>query len=62
MLQILSNINNFETLLVPANVQYVIFILMNISYFKILQEPNVQIWLQENVFGHYQNLQSIIMG
>ena len=42
--------------------QYVIYILTNVSYFKVLWEPNVKIWLQENVFGHFKNLQSIIIG
>lgn len=62
MLQIISNITNYPSLLIPANSQYIIFILQNISYFKILQEQNVQIWLKENVFGKMKILQQILIG
>ena len=51
MLQITSNLRNYETLIIPANVDYVLYIMSNIANFKILQEINVQIWLKENVFG-----------
>ena len=51
MLQITSNLRNYETLIIPANVDYVVYIMSNIANFKILQEINVQIWLKENVFG-----------
>ena len=37
-------------------------ILENIANFKILQEPNVQLWLSENVFGRFTTLKRIIVG
>jgi hypothetical protein len=62
MLQIVSNLNNHDRLTIPANAQYILFIMQNIANFKVLQEPNVQRWMQENVFGHFQTAQKVIMG
>jgi len=31
-------------------------IFYNISYFKILEEPNVKIWIKENIFGTLNGL------
>jgi len=41
MLQVTSNINNFSVLLIPANTQYILFILANVSNFSVLKEANV---------------------
>ena len=62
MLQVMSNINNFTQMMIPANAQYVVFIFQKISYFKIMQEANVQIWMRDHVFGRAQLAQKIIVG
>jgi len=41
MLQVTSNINNLERLLIPANAQYVLIIMQNVSNFNILKDPFV---------------------
>jgi len=56
MLQVASNVVQHPTLVIPANAQYILFIIQNISNFKILQETNVQVWLKENIFGNLETL------
>lgn len=62
MLQVMSNINNFERMMIPASAQYVVFIFQKISNFKIMQEKVVQIWMREHVFGKAELVQEILMG
>ena len=37
-------------------------IMQNIANFKVLQDPNVKLWMQENVFGRFETVQRIVMG
>lgn len=41
MLQVTSSLLLFDSLLIPANAGYILYILSNIANFKILNEPNV---------------------
>ena len=36
MLQVQSNLSNFERVLLPANAEYILFITKNVSFFNLL--------------------------
>ena len=52
LLQLISNLQRYEALLIPAPSGYLLFILGNVSNFSILKEQNVQNWLKDVVFGN----------
>jgi hypothetical protein len=41
MLQVISNLINYDTLVIPANAQYVMLMCKNISNFNLMKEENV---------------------
>ena len=45
MLQIMSNLKNYMMLIIPANAFFVIKVIMNVAFFSVLQEDNVQNFL-----------------
>ena len=50
MLQVQSNNINFTALLLTANAEYILFIFKNVSFFNLMQQADVQIFMKEFIF------------
>jgi hypothetical protein len=56
MMQILSNFLNYLTLSIPANADFILNVVKNISFFSMLSEENVQNFLETKVFKKMETL------
>lgn len=48
-------------IILPANAEYILVITQNISFFNMLQEENVQLFLKKHIFSRVQLLQEILI-
>ena len=51
MLQLLINLSNYERVIVPANIEFLLNTISNIVNFSILEQQEVKLWLEQHVFG-----------
>lgn len=60
MLQIIGNYLNFKMLHFTAASKNIVFICKNISFFNLLKNDHIQIWLKENIIGNIKFLKEIL--
>ena len=62
MLQIMSNLANYLTLLIPSNAMTVVEIIKNVACFRLFKNPTVQRYVQQYIFrGRAQWLKDLLM-
>jgi hypothetical protein len=62
MMQLITNIKNYKTMMIPANLMLMLEVIENIVNFNFLENQFIQTWLKNHVFGKVQWLQNILVG
>ena len=62
MLQLLVNLKNYTRLVVPANLVTILDLIQDVVYFSPLDDPVIQKYLKDHVFGRLENLQAFLVG
>ena len=56
MMQLITNISNYQTITIPANLSLMLNIVQNIVSFSLFDNNLIQKWMTKHVFGKLENL------
>ncbi|MFM1932434.1 MAG: hypothetical protein RL226_1737 [Bacteroidota bacterium] len=62
MSQLLINLDDYRKIALPGNLSFVLQVIKGMVYFKILDQPSVQVFLNNHVFNRMHTLQKILVG
>ena len=60
-LQLLGNLNSYVSLLIPPASYQLLQVLKNVSYFKLMKNEHVQIFLRTHVFSRATMAQEFVL-
>ena len=61
MFQLLINLKNYELMQMPANLGMTLRKIETTVNFNVMEQPIVQLWLKQHVFGRMERLQEILV-
>ena len=62
MMQLITNISNYKTLSIPANLSLMLSVVQNIVGFSVFSNSQIQVWMKKHVFGKMERLQQFLIG